>query len=106
MASAALKRFVHEKIFLGMSLREYVRSNLTIANGIAAASEYDRNGRGCIFCRVCRAAGCCDHVDLTADEIGGQCRQSVVAAFCPAVFDSHVFSLSVADFSRSLTESN
>ena len=36
MASAALKRFVHEKIFLGMSLREYVRSNLTIANGIAA----------------------------------------------------------------------
>jgi Ni/Fe-hydrogenase subunit HybB-like protein len=36
MASAALKQFVHDRIFLGMSFKEYVRSNITIANAIAA----------------------------------------------------------------------
>ena len=45
-----------------------------------------------------------DHVDLAADEIGGQCGQPIIAALRPAVFDRHVLSLDVAGFAQSLAE--
>ncbi|HEX3410283.1 MAG TPA: hypothetical protein VHT00_01080 [Stellaceae bacterium] len=56
--------------------------------------------------RLCRgdAARSYDHVDLAADEIGGQCRQSIIAALRPAVFDRHVLSLDIAGFAQSLAE--
>jgi hypothetical protein len=45
-----------------------------------------------------------DHVDLAADEIGGQCRQSIGASLRPAVFDRQILSLDVASFAQSLVE--
>ena len=45
-----------------------------------------------------------DHVDLAADEIGGQCGQPIIVALRPAVFDRHVLSLDVAGFAQSLVE--
>ena len=51
-----------------------------------------------------RAAVVDDHVDLAADEIGGQCGQPIIAALRPAVFDRHVLSLDIAGFAQSLAE--
>ncbi len=45
-----------------------------------------------------------DHVDLAADEIGGQCGQPIIVALRPAVFDRHVLSLDIAGFAQSLVE--
>ena len=45
-----------------------------------------------------------DHVDLAADEIGGQCGQPIIVALRPAVFDRHVLSLDIAGFAQSLAE--
>ena len=47
---------------------------------------------------------CHDHVDLAADEVGGQCGQPIIVALRPAVFDRHVLSLDVAGFAQSLAE--
>ena len=44
-----------------------------------------------------------DHIDLAADEIGGQC-EPIIVALCPAVFDRHVLSFDVAGFAQSLAE--
>src|SRR5262249_19559514 len=49
-------------------------------------------------------ANCCDHIDLAVDEAGGQCGQSIILVFGPAVFDRQVFSLDVSGFAQSLTE--
>ncbi len=66
----------------------------------------DRDRRGRVFCRQCRrsAAAGRDHVDLAADEIGGQCGQPIIVALRPAVFDRHVLSLDIAGFAQSLAE--
>ena len=45
-----------------------------------------------------------DHIDLAADEVGGQCGQPIIAALRPAVFDRHVLSLDIAGFAQSLAE--
>ena len=45
-----------------------------------------------------------DHVDLAADEIGGQCGQPIIATLRPAVFDRHILSLDIAGFAQSLAE--
>ena len=45
-----------------------------------------------------------DHVDLAADEIGGQGGQPIIMALRPAVFDRHVLSLDIAGFAQSLPE--
>ena len=45
-----------------------------------------------------------DHVDLAADEVGGQCRQPIIVALRPAVFDRQVLSLDVAALTQSLVE--
>jgi hypothetical protein len=45
-----------------------------------------------------------DHI-LAADEIGGQCRQSIITALPKAVFDRQILSLDEASFTQSLVES-
>jgi hypothetical protein len=40
--------------------------------------------------------------NLSADEIGSQCRQAIVMSLCPTVFDHDVLALDVAGFSESL----
>ena len=52
--------------------------------------------------RACRRRG--DHVDLAADEIGGQRRQPIVVVLCPAVFDRDVLALDVAGVAQSLAK--
>src|SRR5438067_10179452 len=49
-----------------------------------------------------RAADRYDYIDLATDEIGGQCRQPIVVALCPAVFDRHILPLDIAGFAQSL----
>ena len=58
---------------------------------VAADREDDRDRRGRAFGHKCRniAAACQDHVDLAADEVGGQCRQPIIVVLRPAVFDRH-----------------
>ena len=52
------------------------------------------------------AAGCRrrDHVDVAADEVGGQCGQPIVVAIRPAVLDRQILSLDIAGFVQSLVE--
>ena len=52
----------------------------------------------------CGISYCSDQIDLAADEVGGQCRQPIIVALRPAIFDSQVLSLDVAGFAQSLTE--
>ena len=68
------------------------------------AEEDNRDRRGCAF--AARAAGGAghDHVDLAADEVGGQCGQPIIATLRPAVFDRHILSLDIAGFAQSLAE--
>src|SRR6516164_9178518 len=40
-------------------------------------------------------AGRCDHGDLPANQIRGQCWQLIVLTICPAVFDRDVLTLDV-----------
>jgi hypothetical protein len=41
---------------------------------------------------------------LTADEIGRQCRQPIILAFGPAVFDSDVLALDMSGVGQTLPE--
>src|SRR5262249_25593881 len=45
-----------------------------------------------------------DHVDLAADQIGRQSRQSIVTTVRPAIFDRHVLPRDVAGFTEALPE--
>ena len=45
-----------------------------------------------------------DHINLAADEIGGQCGQPIIVALRPAVFHRQVLSLDIAGFAQSLLE--
>jgi hypothetical protein len=44
------------------------------------------------------------HVNLAADEVGGQCRQPIIVALRPAVFQCQVLSHDVAALAQSLVE--
>src|SRR5262249_36728558 len=44
-----------------------------------------------------------DH-NLTSNQIGCQCRQPVIVAFCPAILDRRVLPLDVAGFLQSLAK--
>ena len=73
---------------------------------VGAAHKDDRDHRGRSFRRSYRRDGDrCNHVDLTADEVGGQGGQPIVPEFGPTVFDRHVLSRYVAGFAESLVES-
>jgi hypothetical protein len=71
-----------------------------------AARKDDRNRRCHGFRRLCRrsAGERRDHLDLAADEVGGQCRQPIGVALRPAVFDRDVLTFDVAGFVQSLAE--
>jgi hypothetical protein len=85
---------------------------LTPAREERIGTDDERTGllldEGCAFRRGRRgiAAAGCDHVDLAADEAGGQCRLPIIAALCPAVFDRQVLSLDPAGFAQSSAESS
>src|SRR5206468_1532134 len=74
---------------------------------ILAAAENDRNGLSRRFGgdRRRQAAGRDDHGDLALDQLGGELRQQVRAAFGPAVFDREVLTVDVAAFLQALAES-
>jgi hypothetical protein len=67
--------------------------------------EDDRNRRGCRFGRHRRRRATRDnHGHLTANQIGRQCRQSVVLVVRPEVFGRHVPALDIAGFGKALVE--
>ena len=45
-----------------------------------------------------------DHAHLPADQIGRQCRQSVVLTFRPTVFDRHILPFDITRFFQTLAE--
>ena len=57
---------------------------------VVAAQEDDRDHRGCAFRPGRGRAARHDHVDLAADEFGGQSGQSIVVTLRPTVFDRHI----------------
>jgi hypothetical protein len=77
-------------------------------NRVLADAEDDRDCRGCSFGgeRGCVIPSCCgNHSHFSADEIGHQCRQSIVFAFQPVKFDLYVLAIDVAGFAEALIES-
>src|SRR5262249_41556425 len=54
--------------------------------------------------RCRRSAGREDHVNLAPDELGGQCRQPIIVALRPAIFDRQILSLDIVGFTQSLAE--
>src|SRR5262245_46766409 len=49
-------------------------------------------------------AGGDNHGDMTVNQIGRKCRQSIVLTFRPAIFDLHVLALDIACLFQSLPE--
>ena len=75
------------------------------ATGSPADREDDRNRRGRRLGRQRRcAAGRGNHGHLTANQIGRQCRQSIVLTLRPAIFDRHVAAFDIAGFAQALAE--
>src|SRR6267378_1258604 len=68
--------------------------------------EDDRNGRSRRLCRKCRrsTAGRRNHSHLTVNQVGRQCRQSIILAVRPAIFDRHVLALDISCILQSLAE--
>ena len=73
---------------------------------VAPYPEDDRNRRGRRFCCKCRrsTAGRGNRSHPTTNQIGSQCRQSIVVALSPAVFDRNVPALDVTRFAQALVE--
>ena len=72
---------------------------------VIADAEDDRDRRCCSFGRARgHAAGRGDDGDLSANQIGHQCRQAIVLAFQPVVLDGHVLALDVASFVEAFAE--
>jgi hypothetical protein len=59
--------------------------------------------RSCCQRRSC-AAGRDNHIHLTANQIGRQCRQSVILAVRPAKFDCHIAAPDETSFAQTLVE--
>src|SRR5215470_8559318 len=72
---------------------------------IAARGEDNGNGRSRRFCSHCRrCAGGGNHAHLTTNEFARQCRQSIVLALCPVVFDRDVAPLYVTSLTQAPPE--
>src|SRR6516225_2393907 len=73
---------------------------------IARCREDDGYRGGCRFgserCRM--ATGCGNHGHLSANQIGRQCRQSIVLVLRPAILDRDVVAFDIANFVQPLTE--
>ena len=54
--------------------------------------------------RINAGAGRCNYRDVATNQIGRQCRQSVISAFCPAILDRRVLTLDVSRFLQALAE--
>ena len=69
-------------------------------------AEDDRDRRRCSFGRErnLQGAGCGDHRDLAADQIGHQGWQVIVLALQPVVLDRHVLAFNVAGFVEAFAE--
>jgi len=59
-----------------------------------------------VACLAANAAGTAgrDHVDLPADEVGGQSRQPVVVILRPTIFEHHALPFDMAGFAQPLAE--
>jgi hypothetical protein len=90
----------------GVATRTAEARHKTQSDRIATAREDDRNRCCCrLGCdRRSTAASCHDHGDLTADQIGGKARQSVVLTFGPPVFDRDVLAFDVAYLAEAATK--
>src|SRR5262249_37667863 len=65
--------------------------------------EYDRNRRGRRLRRQRRRGGCRgQYGDLATNQIGGERRKSVIAAFRPAILDRHILALDIAGLLQTL----
>jgi hypothetical protein len=71
-------------------------------NRIGASDEDNGNRTGCSLGGYRRLAVCSNHGDLAANQIGRQCRQTIIMTLGPAVFDRDVPTLGIADFSQAL----
>src|SRR6185437_14318422 len=76
----------------------------TIFHRIATARKYDRNGRSCRLGYDCWMQAACRNDDphLAADEVGGQCAQSILLSLGPAVLKSDVATFNIARFTQAL----
>ena len=76
--------------------------NVAKLNRISSEQENNGNRAGCSLGGHRRLAVCGNHGDLTANQIGRQCRQTIVVTLGPAVFDRHVPTLDIAGFCQAL----
>ena len=73
------------------------RSPITKTIGIVVVAALAASAAG-------GAAARDDHGHLTADQIGRQCRQSIILTLRPAIFDRHILALDIAGFAQALAE--
>jgi hypothetical protein len=79
----------------------------TLLDWIIADTEDDWDRRCRSFGRERRhIAGRGDYGDLSANQIGHQCRQAVVLALQPVVLNHHVLAFDVAGFLETFAESS
>jgi hypothetical protein len=69
-------------------------------DGVGADGEDNGNCRARRLGRVHDWSACAreDHARLPPDQIGRQCRQSLVLTFPPTVFDRHILAFDIARF--------
>src|SRR5215471_16770879 len=77
-----------------------------VLDRVAAGLENDRYREGCRLCceAGCGRGACGDDGDLTTNQIGCQCRQSVIMAPRPAVLDGHVAAVDKTGFLQALAK--
>jgi hypothetical protein len=71
---------------------------------IGRGAKDDWYGRGRSLGHWRRRGVCYDDAHLSANQIGCQGRQALVAAFCPAIFNPYVTALDVAGFAQAFAE--
>ena len=72
---------------------------------VVADTKHDRD-RGRSFCRQLsgNSAGRGDHCDAATNQIGHQCRDAIILAFQPVIFDRDVLALDKVKFAGALSE--
>jgi hypothetical protein len=83
-----------------IAARSVKAGNETEFDRVSADREHDRSGRRCGFGGECRrrALDRNNHGNAAANQIGGQCWQSVETTLGPAIFDRDVAALDIAGF--------
>src|SRR5262249_8276413 len=89
-----------------VSARPVEACNQADLHGIGRICEHNWNCCGRQFCRQCRgrAAASCNERYLTADRIGGKCRQSIKLIVCPSIFDRNISAFGIAGLGHTLPE--